>query len=447
MLVCLFSYILVAQKAPFPKEVLMGYWSGAMIKSGNSIQTLNAEFYAEGDSLMVRTSIPDWIYYPAKESVVKRSDKAFSFATFYGEARLMLDQDYLEMVGKLSVGDVSLHLKKTLKPPVIAIGERRFSLNNEGAAVTGTLFYPNAISTAMACAILVHGRGCAGQENLTNRARKLAEYGICTLVYDKRGSDPSAFPCQASTHDLNVSDVRKLVETAAGFSQVDPSKIGLISYSAGVWIGAEVLNSSSVPIAFFISLVGPSTSVYQQQLDGMEAFLKSSSEVEEQVLKDAQRYTQLLFAESMHEEAFLEMEKLLNGPTAKAWKPWLEDDDQITSAEDFHKLWVQRFSYDPSRDLAHYPGPYLAVYGESDLVVPYQKQLNHLDAIMEEAGKTNYETRLVLSADHGLEHGGQQRKLLQADGGNLNYFKFDRVAFGSMHYLIDFLEKEGMLQQ
>lgn len=444
--IVLFSF---AQQEPLDRS-LEGYWTGALIRSGNSVQIMHAEIYPQGDSLMIATSIPDWAHYPARKATLKREGSRISFDTYYGEVDMLLDSGYMEMTGTVqeAVPTYNIHLKKSLKPPFIPkIRSEDIAIENKGANISGTLYYPEHIEQPMAAAVIVHGRGCAPRRWKTNRAQLMARYGLATFVHDKRGSDPSGFPCEEATHDLNVSDIKAILQKVAAHEVVDDKKLGLISYSAGGWIVPHVARESEVPVAFLITIVGPTTSVLQQQIDGLQAFLEEQ-DMSEQAIAEATQYTQLMFSKRKRQAAFKEMQALIKKGDRSGWTDWLVEDDYVKSPDAFDDLWVQRFSYDPGEDLAAFEGPYLAIFGEKDRVVPYQKQLARLEEIMPN-DKANYETHVILGAYHGLEHGHLIRELPKKPNSRTPnfYYKFDRVAYGTYTYIFDFLRRYDFLQE
>jgi len=432
------------QSDPIDRE-LEGFWRGALIRNGNSVQIIEADVFQDEDTFRITSEIPDWVYYSPRASKLIQKGDSLIFDTYYGTARMLLDTSYMEMIG--TVGDkasaINIHLKKNLRPPEIEIFSEEIKIENREADISGTLFYP-AVSNGqqLACAIIVHGRGCSIRAGKENRAQKLAEYGIATFVYDKRGSEPSNFPCEESTHDLNVSDVKKIVTTISKHPVTNPLKVGLISYSAGGWIAQEVGVESQVSVAFIITVVGPATSVLQQQLDGLEAFMKRDG-ASEKAIKEGKRYTELLFAQDNYDEVYVELQELLVKGKAAGWTKWLVEDDYVSSPDDFEKLWVQRFRYNPTGDIIAYPGPYLAIFGEDDFIVPYKKQIRRLDDLMSKTEKTNYKAIVIPKAGHGLEHGSLSRELIP----NTTYFKFDRVAYGALQHIIDFLKSEDFIAE
>lgn len=451
-LILLFGFGELLAQSPFSSQAdrsLEGYWQGALIR-GNTVQRMNAEIYEQGDSLVIASEIPDWAYYPPRVSRLKVDEDRLMFETYYGKAEMRLDSTYMEMVGMQQdvKPELNLHLKKGLRPPEKEIASQEISIKNKSADISGTLYYRSDLDAPMPVAIIMHGRGCAPRNWKASRAKKLAEYGIAGFVYDKRGSNPSGFPCEESTHDLNVSDITKMVSTLTERPDVDADRVGLISYSAGGWIAPHVTAKSKIPIAFMVTVVGPTTSVKQQQLDGMRAFMENAN-MSEEAIGEALEYIALLFTEDDYESAYERMQELLKMGEESGWTEWLVEDDYADSPEAMKEMWVQRFSYDPGQHLKEYDGPYLAIFGENDPVVPYQEQIDRLDELFAESDRANVHAKIIAKGSHGLEHGHRVVDMGKGQSSTLPeyYFKFDRVAYGAMQYIVDFLDEYEMLSE
>jgi len=97
--------------------------------------------------------------------------------------------------------------------------------------------------------------------------------------------------------------------------------------------------------------------------------------------------------------------------------------------------------------LKNYEGSFLSILGEDDYVVPCQIQIERLEALFRESGKENYRIRVLPGAGHGLEHGPRVRDL----GYNRTlrtrpyYFKYDRVAYGAIEEVVDFLARYSIV--
>ena len=410
------------------------------------MQAMEVEIYREGDSLQARVNIPDWAWYEGIVKTVKRNGQVMEFETVYGPAKMVLDTVHGEMIGTVGESNppLNFHLKKSLRPYRPKLTMRELSIENEGATIGGTLVIPEHATKPMPCAIFVHGRGCGTRNWKLWRAKKLAEYGIATFAYDKRGSKTSGFDCATSTHDLNVSDVSKLAGLMAEQPEID--QVGLISSSAGGWIVPEVAAKSPTPIAFMVTIVGPSTSVLEQQVDGGVAFAQRQGYSQE-AIEEGKEYTKLMFTKDNQEQAYERMMQLLDSAKKKGWIDWLVDDDIPESAEAMENLWVQRFTYDPAEDLAQFEGPFLSILGEDDYVVPYQKQIERFKEIFGKAEKTNYSVRVLSAANHGLENGPKVRSLGYVEEAKTRpyYYKYDRVVYGAFQHIVDFLGRYGFL--
>jgi hypothetical protein len=119
----------IAQQVSINND-LEGYWSGAFIRNGNSVQLINVTFYVEKDTLYSSTEIEEWTYYKPTISMVKEEGSVVRFNTPYGEVALVRDSAYAEMVGDCNFANV--HLKKALRPPVRKIEylDKKFDLGD-----------------------------------------------------------------------------------------------------------------------------------------------------------------------------------------------------------------------------------------------------------------------------------------------------------------------------
>lgn len=428
---------------------LEGYWTGAMIKGGNSVQIVVGDIYKEKDTFYIASSIPDWPNYPPLTSKVVLNNQSLEFDTYYGKATMALDSTHGEMVGTIgdNIPPISFHLKKSLKPNIPKVSTQELKMNVGDITLDATLVLPTNLSKKVPLAIIVHGRGCSTRDWQVNRAKKLAEYGLAVLCFDKRGSKSTDIDCNSTTLTQHAADITAILKQAAQFKEIDKSKIGLIGYSAGGWVAPKVAGINEGKLAFMITVVGPSTSIKQQQIDGAIYSGKTygtTPKGEEQVVK----YTELMFSTTNLDEAYQEMEALLKDAKQENWLQWLEDTDIPKSAADIPNLWVNRFdNYDPAVDLANFNPPFLSILGEEDYIVPYREQITAFKDIFGKANKTNYRIVVAAAAGHGMENGALVRDLKYNRELRTRpyYYKFDRVSYGSIHEIITFLRDYEIL--
>jgi len=436
----IFSQSFAQEGSSYIDVSLEGYWEGALIRTSNSIQLVAVDFEMQGDSTLAYFKVKEWPFSPDRISKVDSEGITHRFDSPYGKVTAVMDTSYMELLGTVdnAIPPISIHLKKMARPAVPAVAEREISIKRKGANISGTLCLPSVYARPLPLAILVHGRGCSPRSYLLEKARKLAEYGIATFAYDKRGSEPSGFPCGECTHELIVEDLLEVTDMLADRPEIDREKIGYLSNSAGGWIVPDAADRSEIPIAFMITIVGPSTSVLGQQLDGVRAFGEKDGYTPE-AIEEAVEYTYLTFSDTNSVATFNRMQELLKSARKKGWVDWLADTDIPPSADEIKNLWVQRFDFDPGPALARFEGDFLSLLGEDDPIVPYQEQINRFSEVFK--NKENYRIHVIKSAGHGLGHGSEVRSL--GFQSNLRttpyYYKYYRNGYGTLQYIVDFL--------
>lgn len=419
---------------------LEGYWTGAFVRDGNSAQAFTVDIFKDGDTLRASLLVNDWPYYDPTVSVVEEKGRVVRFGTPYGVAELVRDSVYGEMVGACNLANV--HLKRGVRPPRRKLDEMTLSFRVEGLSLPGRIVKP-AGPGPWPTAILVHGRGCGSMESWDRQPEVLAQYGMAVVVFDKRGRGD--FPCEETTMELHAADLARVTEQVAALPFT--GAVGHVTSSAGGWVSPKAARMCQAEVAFIVSIVGPSTSVLQQQLDCARYYVREELELDEVCVDEALAYTRLMFETKDKEGAFRKMQALLASGEEKGWIDVLEESDIPATAADLPKLWVQRNNYDPSEDLKAFKGPFLSVLGGDDFVVPFRENAARFEELFEAAGKTNYRIVVAPSAGHGMEHWHELRDLGYEPEVRRwhTYFKFDRVAAESVDELVGFLREYGFI--
>ena len=427
---------------------LPGYYEGAIIK-GNSLTLLTADFFEENDTLFVYNNIKEWTYYPDRRSVVTVDGTVLKFDSYYGEVTAVFDTVYSEMVGTITSASPTLevHLKKVRRPPAPDLSIKNHIVDVGDISLNAQIIIPQGYAQPLPCAIYVQGRGCRTMSRSINKAKVLAEYGIATVVYDKRGAPGTNFDCNETTMELHASDLVHIIEHIVKLDFIDPERIGLIGGSYGGWVAPRAAAKCETDIAFIVSTVGPATSVQQQQLDNAVYYTRELLGGDTSIIRQIQEYTLLEYETDDDEATFQKMQMLLQQAEANGWKRILSKTDIPASPDDLKNLWVRRNIYDPADDLKSFRGAFLSILGEKDRVVPWRENSACFKQLFSKAGKTNYKIVVIPAAPHRLEHGnvlrdfGRVRQLRSYS----SYFKFDRVVPGVINEVVDFLKEEGIL--
>lgn len=425
-----------------------GTYTGTLIR-GNSAQVLEATIRPRGDSLYMAFYIPDWAWYDSSRGMLEPDGDAYRLTTPYGRALLSYDSAFGEWSGVIPdhTPVTHVHFKKRYRLPERKLTESPFQLTVDGQVRQGVIVQPHD-GRKLPGAVLVHGRGCSPYRWQVDQARAYARHGLAVAVYNKHGSQEADPPCGETRIEDHARDLEAALKMLRGLASVDASRVGLISTSAGGWLSPFAAARMETPPAFLVAIVGPATDIRQQQIDGGLAWATQSG-LSDTAIARLTRYTEWMFRIDRSKKAFDAMRALLENAESEGWDQWLEASDIPASAEALNQLWVNRWNnYDPAEAIGTFEGPWLGILGQADPVVPWQTQLEAYRRIAAQSGKTNIDVVLIPSAGHGLEHGSQQRELpySQARGGRPAYYKFDRVAYGAVSAIPEFMRRWGILE-
>ena len=425
-----------AQGGPSSPGLPAGYWAGAFVRAG-SAQPASAGFTRDGDTLRVELAVPEHVYlWPAR--VERDSLGRFRFPTPYGAAHLALDTATGEMVGPAGADSlgIRLHLKRTvgpLGPPPFTREEVVF--RNGPVALSGTLLRPAGVARP-AVAVVVHGRACSSRRPYLGYGELLARHGTAALVFDKRGTGTSGGECPlARVQDL-ADDVSAAVRFLAGRADVDPARIGALSWSAGGWV--STLATRGAPLAFLAMHVGPATDVQAQQLGNLRAILRRLG-IHGADSAAATRYVELMFAGGDRQARYDEMVRIVREGQRTGWpRAYLDRGDFPRRPSEADSLWVRLNAYDPAPELRRFRGPVLALYGGADEVVPAGDNVELLRRLNPRA-----RVQVVPGADHDLALDGEARTVGTGSDA-VTYWKFPRAAPEGVEALLAFLRENGM---
>lgn len=390
------------------QDSIEGYWQGALVRDG-SVQVITCDFFKADGALKVRTETPDVVMSEPPVSASFEGGRV-QFDTPFGKAALTFDASMGEMIG--TVGETTpplrIHLKRTLKPVEIPIRTEDVQFRNKDVTLAGTLVMP-ATPGPHPAVIWIHGRGKVARNPFRGFARLLAQRGVASLIYDKRGVGASTGDHDKSgVHDF-AGDALAAVDFLATRAEIDRQQIGLHGTSAGGWVAAIVATRTKIPLAFIITSVGPADSVRDQQIHVAEYTMRQSG-----INFTPEEYA----AAAEHMGLVQDFAYTGNGwealraAVAKAkqtrWARFV-DLPETESYEDI--VWVRLNQYDPGPDLKKITVPFLALYGGGDYVVPPEENAGKMERYLTAAGNRDFKIVVFPGADHGLNIQSQLRRI------------------------------------
>ncbi|MEM6321453.1 MAG: alpha/beta hydrolase [Bacteroidota bacterium] len=419
---------------------LKGYWKGAFIK-GNAQQSFEIRYYESDSTLYSLQTMEEWHpqFGEFQIPVTVDSTGIIRMNTGYGKVVLTLDSNNLEIIG--FVEDVqptmNVHLKKVPPPPSPNYTIKAVSIENGPIQLKGHLHIPKMASeTAI---IIVGGRGCyAGNTQFDLYAKVLRRYGITVLVYNKRGTGLSTGDCDFAT----ISDLADDLIACKRYLESHPNKytkVGVLGSSAGGWVMTKAQESTDFD--FMISMVGPATSVKEQQLQSME-YGAAFYELPKKVVQNIETYTRLMLDADATPANFKKFQALLAKAEKENWKQLLEDTDIPANTADIANLWVQRHAYDPTEVLKKYNHPFLAIYGGIDWIVPAKENIAELEAAFSNERNSLLRTAIAHNAEHGTEVKNEHITLAEYK----SYWHFFRISPQVLIEIVEFLRDNQFIE-
>lgn len=247
------------------------------------------------------------------------------------------------------------------EPAAVSPGESDLEFGVEGGSLPGTLLLPPGASgsdQALPLVVLLSGAGAADRngnnfnvpgrtDSLAALARMLADRGIASFRYDKRGTGKAyrmADSESAIPYGTHIRDAAAALRALRGIPRW--SRILLAGMNEGAWIGAAALNGLAGAEAFADGLAvlaasGKSPMVrVRETIDALDPALAPQAEA-------------LL-------EAIMRGDEIGTVPAPLAGLFDLTIKERLSS-------W---FGFDPSRELALVQAPLLLVFGQADLQAP-----------------------------------------------------------------------------
>ena len=403
----LISFITLS--TPGAQVSIEGHWQGALVRDG-AVQVIKFDFFKDAGVLKAQMETPDMVISEPPPTTATLQEGKLQFETPFGKATLSIDFPMGEMIG--TVGEtnppIQIHLKRAFKPLEIPIKTEEVQFRNGEVTLAATLVTPAAPGPHPAV-VWIHGRGKSARNGFRGFARILAQRGIASLIYDKRGVG-------ASTGDHDKSGMNDFAEDALAASKflatrpdIDSRQIGLHGNSAGGWVTAIVASRTKIPLAFIITNVGPADSVRDQQIHVAEYSMRQSgidfTPAEYAAAAEHMGLVQTFAYTGKGWEALV-------ASVAKA-KPtrWARFVDLPESETYEDIVWVRLNQYDPGPDLKKITVPFLALYGGSDYVVPPEENAKKLERYLTEAGNRDFKIVTFPGADHGLTIPNQLKRI------------------------------------
>jgi pimeloyl-ACP methyl ester carboxylesterase len=249
-----------------------------------------------------------------------------------------------------------------------------------GTQLEAALFIPEGGSAKKPAVVFSPG---SGDSLFSNYAPDFIETFIlevflprdfAVLLVNKRGMGESGGSYVKNSIEGRAEDLYASVQTLQNHPQIDPDHVGVIGHSQGGWVVVHAA-AEHPDIAFFISLAGPATTIYEQTVSRNENYARciglSGAEYEDYIKKQIRKI-----------ELGLKIGEITNFGTL---------------GFDYRTMF-----YNPREALLQISNPGLFVFGSNDILVTPSVSYERLEEIFDGGLPSNLKTVEIEGANHSF---------------------------------------------
>jgi uncharacterized protein len=281
--------------------------------------------------------------------------------------------------------------------------DRQFEIQftNGADELAGTVELP-AVTGPYPAVVFIHGSGPADRGAFPSLSRYFVSRGFAVLNYDKPGVGGSRGNWLKQTFADRAREAAAAYRFLQNYPEVNGRAVGLCGGSQAGWV--MPIAAQLVPdLAFIISLSAAAVTPAAQERYRLEWQMRADgfSEVDiSAALAVYDRRLALIRQGVAAEAVAAEQSKAQD----QAWYPYLAD----LTPEDIG-FFTANLDFDPRPFLRRIAAPFLAIWGESDQIVPVRESAARTRQALAEAGNRHFAVKLFPQANHGL-------RVVTADG-------------------------------
>ncbi|MEA3356548.1 MAG: alpha/beta fold hydrolase [Candidatus Bipolaricaulota bacterium] len=302
--------------------------------------------------------------------------------------------------------------KKDTLPP--GVREENVTFMSDEISLVGTLTLPEGGAGSVPGVLFIHGSGPVDRDGNASGlkmgayrqlAHALAEAGVGSLRYDKRGVGKSGGTfAEASMEDL-LSDANAALSTLRSAKGIDAGRCFLVGHSEG-GILAPIIASEKEDLAGIVLLAGAAHSldfIIRGQIEGLNRDTgKNEEEVQATLAKEDQYLDFVRTSEGEWSDYSFD--------DLKGAMPWLTQEkyQEITALS---LSWLrEHFLHDPLETIRKVTCPVLIIQGGKDLQVP-PDEAGLLSSALKEVGNSDVTVDLIPDLNHLLRHHPEEPNL------------------------------------
>ncbi len=401
------------------RQSIVGRWSGRAVADSESTELVLTIQSADNENeLRVLMDLPQMDVHGWPASIVEQMSPdhyRIVIPSDSGPQPMMLTASSNRLAGTWQMPGWDKPAKVVLKPapapPTPPCKETAIEFHNGNIKLAGTVRVPSG-NGPFPSVVFVHGSGALPREGYQHDAIALAQRGIASLAYDKRGVGQSEGDFRTADYHELAGDVVTAAKALADVSGIASDKIGFIGTSQGGWVAP--LAATQFPAAFVIVISGPVVTPAQEDKWDVVRRLRLAG-----------------FDKQAEEEAIFVMREWDHGLRTGDWDRFHKSREAASSKEWFrasgmqglhtfhtdiseaYAKWYRRFiDYDPVPTLESLSIPVLYIFAREDEAID---AMESYDILMKRFVKPggNVQAMLFEGYDHTLRSLGPRGQRLR----------------------------------
>ncbi len=292
--------------------------------------------------------------------------------------------------------------------------EKKVLIDGPAGKIGASIFTPGEKKPCLAI-VFLHGSGPQSRDANRFAARRFAELGVASIIYDKRGVGESEGTLSGVTFEDLAADAIAVAEYMS--SQAPTSKIGFSGHSQGGWI-STLAASKWKKAAYAITSSGPAVAPSREaHWTVVRAMRKNNSS--ELAIQEARTVI-----DNWHKGVRTGSWSAFENSYALAKKqPWFNNSELMDfaekpSAQDAHS-YRAFMDYDPMPAIKSLKIPYLAILSPEDESIDAMETKE----ILEQLQQSNITIKLYPGYDHSMRKLGRDGKKLRWPAHPEKYFE------------------------
>ena len=343
---------------------LIGQWSG-VARAGSEETQLALTIRRVNDGLSASMTLPDigvsgW---PAQSVEQTQNTLKVTFPSDSGPQQMVLSVDGQSMTGtwRESRFETAAIVELTRVEVGSPASEQRILIEGAAGKLGASLIMP-ACTDGCPGVVFLHGSGPQPRDSNRFAAHALAEHGIASIIFDKRGVGKSEADLEGVNFDGLAADAIAVADVLR--HQPGISSVGFFGHSQGGWV-APLAGSKWAHTAFVITSAGPAVPPSREAEWDVVRRLRAanlSNEIEEEAREIVQ-----LWHRGIRSGDWSPFDRALSAAKAESWFDTAGFNTFMTRpSEAFIRSYRVFMDYDPIPALSSLTSPMLAILTPDD---------------------------------------------------------------------------------